>query len=576
MPRIAFRFLTGRLHATPWDRHVNEGLVEWPPSPWRLCRALVATGFTKLGWDAPPPAAVELLEALSGVTPVYWLPPASAGHTRHYMPLGKRDPKTHTIKPTKVLDGYAWVGRGEHAVLGVDWPISVSPAAAELLGALLRSLSYLGRAEAWVSARVVEALPEAALTPCKQAEACPGPGMEAVPLLAPMRAADYLTWRTTHRDRALEAELRVKQNAARAKGKPAPAKLSRAQAVRVEARYPEDLVSALLASTGELRKIGWSQPPGTRRLTWWRPVDALQRPTPRPRRKSRRPMQDTALLALRSDTEAGTTLPLWEQALWQGERLHQALVRRSDRGPEGPAPCFTGSSEEGRRLVGHAHAIVMPLALDRRADAGRRIDHFLVHAPMNGQGFSDRAIGGLLRVRRTYAKDTPDVDVTLAGLGVLADFERVVPAVSSSRGWRTVTPFIPPRHLKPRGKNDLEGQVLAELEAWGHGDVHPKVEIQVESAGRLSWHPVADAWALVRARQPTVRLTAPPSPREASHHVALASGWRRFEIVRRSADRPPPQRLAVGVRLTFDAPVRGPLCLGYGAHFGLGAFEPEP
>lgn len=42
MIAISFTFLAGRYHATPWGRHVNEGAVEWPPSPWRILRALVA------------------------------------------------------------------------------------------------------------------------------------------------------------------------------------------------------------------------------------------------------------------------------------------------------------------------------------------------------------------------------------------------------------------------------------------------------------------------------------------------------------------------------------------------------
>ena len=28
---ISIQFLTGRYHATPWDKQVNEGAVEWPP-----------------------------------------------------------------------------------------------------------------------------------------------------------------------------------------------------------------------------------------------------------------------------------------------------------------------------------------------------------------------------------------------------------------------------------------------------------------------------------------------------------------------------------------------------------------
>jgi CRISPR-associated protein Csb2 len=54
------RFPGGRYHATPWGTHVNEGQIEWPPSPWRLARALLAVGFTRLGWDELP------LEACAG------------------------------------------------------------------------------------------------------------------------------------------------------------------------------------------------------------------------------------------------------------------------------------------------------------------------------------------------------------------------------------------------------------------------------------------------------------------------------------------------------------------------------
>ena len=49
---VTIRFSAGRFHATPWGHHVNEGLPEWPPSPWRLLRALVATWKRKLA-DEP-------------------------------------------------------------------------------------------------------------------------------------------------------------------------------------------------------------------------------------------------------------------------------------------------------------------------------------------------------------------------------------------------------------------------------------------------------------------------------------------------------------------------------------------
>lgn len=57
---ISIRFLTGRAHLHPWQTHHSEGRVEWPPSQWRLLRALVAVagrGLTSLPCpdDVPPP-----------------------------------------------------------------------------------------------------------------------------------------------------------------------------------------------------------------------------------------------------------------------------------------------------------------------------------------------------------------------------------------------------------------------------------------------------------------------------------------------------------------------------------------
>lgn len=90
---LAIRFPLGRYHANPWDRAVNEGASEWPPSPWRLLRALVATRHIR--WpDLPAPVLEGLLDSLAD-PPSYLTPRATAGHTRHYLP----DPDHRTGEP---------------------------------------------------------------------------------------------------------------------------------------------------------------------------------------------------------------------------------------------------------------------------------------------------------------------------------------------------------------------------------------------------------------------------------------------------------------------------------------------
>lgn len=69
---ISIRFLTGRAHLHPWQSHHSEGRVEWPPSPWRLLRAIVAVagrGLTSLPYpDSVPPASPGLEVAVSGMS----------------------------------------------------------------------------------------------------------------------------------------------------------------------------------------------------------------------------------------------------------------------------------------------------------------------------------------------------------------------------------------------------------------------------------------------------------------------------------------------------------------------------
>src|SRR5690606_35486747 len=142
---------------------------EWPPSPWRICRALLATGFSKLNWqeDNLPPVVENLIGSLAAVSPAYSLPKAVVAHSRHYMPT--RD------KTTKVLDTFAYVGSQP---VVVHWPVRLEDEARKLLELLVESLSYLGRAESWVSARMLNEGEESDVADVIPCDDGPGPGRE--------------------------------------------------------------------------------------------------------------------------------------------------------------------------------------------------------------------------------------------------------------------------------------------------------------------------------------------------------------------------------------------------------------
>lgn len=149
---LAVRFPLGRYHANPWDRAVNEGSSEWPPSPWRILRALVATWHTR--WpDLPADAIDGLLDALAD-PPSYLTPSVRTGHTRHYLPdsshrKGETGNTDLTLDPFLTLSG--------KADLLLRWDTDLGPERTGVLAKLAELLPYLGRSESVCEARLVAA-----------------------------------------------------------------------------------------------------------------------------------------------------------------------------------------------------------------------------------------------------------------------------------------------------------------------------------------------------------------------------------------------------------------------------------
>ncbi|HET8682388.1 MAG TPA: type I-U CRISPR-associated protein Csb2 [Micromonosporaceae bacterium] len=175
---LAVRFPLGRYHATGWDHSVNEGVVEWPPSLWRLLRALVATWYTR--WpDLPAPVLDGLLDAL-GDPPSYRTPPAWPAHTRHYLP----DPdhlKGATGATDLTLDPYLSVPRDGDLL--VRWDADLTGEQREVLAKLVELVPYLGRAESVCEIRLLDT----DQAPDEQWWRPSSAGAETVRLLAPAR-----------------------------------------------------------------------------------------------------------------------------------------------------------------------------------------------------------------------------------------------------------------------------------------------------------------------------------------------------------------------------------------------------
>src|SRR5579885_2256205 len=241
MIALSLRFPAGRYHATPWSRHVNEAAVAWPPEPLRIMRALIACHYRKAdanlfcGEDL-----ADLIDALSGQLPIYRLPQAVHAHTRHYMPA--------PVKTTLVFDAFARFDPEEPVIVG--WPdITLATEQQVYFEHLAARLGYLGRAESWVEAEVIEwdggganAWP-AAENRNRDIQTDPVRHRGLAHLFAPLTAQQY----REERDKRLRGEKRSKA---------------------FQSTLPERLADALAVDTSVLQAVGWSSPPAARRVLY--------------------------------------------------------------------------------------------------------------------------------------------------------------------------------------------------------------------------------------------------------------------------------------------------------------------
>lgn len=149
---ISIQFLWGRYHATSWLSAVNDGTPEWPPSPWRILRAIVATKYNKFP-EINEATFSNLVKKLAFEPPIFLLPEISGAHTRHYMP------QQNFQSPEKILDAFVALPRSESSPIPVivNWPnIDLSSQETELLNKIVSGITYLGRADSQCIVTVLE------------------------------------------------------------------------------------------------------------------------------------------------------------------------------------------------------------------------------------------------------------------------------------------------------------------------------------------------------------------------------------------------------------------------------------
>ena len=298
---LELRFPWGRYHATPWGRNVNEAAMEWPPSPWRLLRALYATWRAR----APHLSEANIYNLLSQLAepPTFHLPEFVEAHTRHYMPdIGRG----HDL----AFDAFAVFEPG--AAIVVTWTVDLEPDARSALDELAPLLPYLGRAESVCEARLL-----------------PHGEHHSVGLQSgPVSATD-----------------------------PVATDVPDAPLVRVLVPELPLNLDALTAQTAAVRAARRVDPPGAR----WQPY--ARRVPVTPVRAVHHPVRSSPT-AVRWAID-GPALPARWAAVGVTDILRRACLARYGRRFDGaPSPTLAGKDAAGMPLEGHRHAHYFALDLD--------------------------------------------------------------------------------------------------------------------------------------------------------------------------------------------------------------------
>ena len=525
MLNLEINFATGRFHATPWGHHVNEGAVEWPPSPWRLLRAFVAVWHLKLRDEFPDETILaRLIDKLAQSPPLFELPPATSSHTRHYVPVndGKKESRT------KIFDTFIHIDRP----LRLCWNIELSDADRTLLNHLCENVVYFGRGESVVEIRLVENVKNFELNarPLTDADSL-SENAELVKVLCPLSAGEYQTWRERfENERKQEKEAKERKTGKRRK-KSGDALL-----------LPENLLKSLRADTGDLQKQGWPLPPGAHFVDYTRPRNCFASPHFNPIQSGKDPT--VARFAVHS-----AVLPRITRAISLADRVHAALLSlfKALFKESSPPQVFTGRDANGDPLQGHQHCQIF---CEANGDHDR-ITHITLFAKMKFRQKERRTIES---IRKVWGHGGHDVHLVLLGFGNANTFPDCLP-LGIGAIWESLTPFVATRHPKTR----RNGRLKLDENGWHIGSPEHDLRRLLLEQGFPAPEKIEP---LSKGLKKFVKIN------QRKIHPIQFQTFRRNGDGRRSIHSP------VGFRITFPQTVSGPIAVGYGAHYGLGLFHP--
>ena len=336
MTAIELKFLANRYHGTAWGRHVNEGVAEWPPSPYRLLRAMYDAWKRKCSHLSDLEVS-RLFTALASEPPTFHLPKAVAAHTRSYLNSNTRDSSDKSL----IFDGF--LAFAPEAACYLEWNMSLREDDSRTLSTLLANLNYLGRSESWIDSRLVPQPQPEGLFRCEP---------------SPIKSAGNATLVAC----------------------PVPASQFRGKGAWLD---------ALAFSSGQMMKEKVSHPPALGFIPYLLPPEAVTTWLPAQSSRSLRHLS-AALLELQ-----GKVLPVEADTVRVAERLRGRLMRILANNNRQIPPMVHGKDGAGApSREPHTHLFILPLA-----NAQRRIDRILIATTAAG-GFPHEVADAIAKIQK--------------------------------------------------------------------------------------------------------------------------------------------------------------------------------
>ena len=397
-------------HATPWGKHVNEGVPEWPPSIWRLLRATISA------WKTTKPELSEqkvwpILQKLINELPDYYLPDASVSHTRHYMPF-KDDNKL-------IMNTFVVIGKKPIEIIWKN--VTLNKEETKTLDTILKNLHYFGRAESWCTAGISTKSSDCNCSPLN--EDCMPEDTDLVSVLVPKKDVKFvnITESTT--------------------------------------KSSKDEFDSISVTTKQLQDSNYMDPPGGRWVQYTRPQNCFVGKLSHNTKTAY--MSNVTLVRY---AVVGTVRPSIVDTLRVGDMARSACMSKYGKKKNGNVSAtFSGKDGNGNPLLGHRHAFYLPTYETQTQE----IDHLTIIA---SKQFDKDELDALFSLKRLYRYNATDVRLVFQGCGTIDNFSKI-PILQKSRNWESTTPVILSRHIKyRRNGSDIrqihgpEEQIRSEIE----------------------------------------------------------------------------------------------------------------